>query len=410
MKKIAVWKRLSTWLLFSKKRIIVVVGVVLVCLFGFWKIFINKSDKVSYQTATVEKKTLISSVSASGKAISTNILEINTKATGVVKKVYVKEGDTVYKGQKIAELTLDSAGELSYLQALNSYQSAKNSLESANSSLYSLQSSAFSANQKFINDAVARSLATDDPTYIQQYADWKAAEAKYNQQAAVIAQAKTNLSNASLSLSTLSPIITSSYSGKIENLSLTEGLNITGQKRVATVSLSGTPIVEVSLSEVDVNKVKIGQRAVVTFDSLTDKTFTGVVATLDRLGSTSSNVTTYVANIKLDSKSSEILPNMAGTAKITINSVVDSLVIPSSAIQTTNNMYYAKVLKEGREELVEVSLGIEGDDGVEVKSGLSEGQTVITGTTSVSKTTKSTTSTKSVFSSVGGGGGGMLPR
>lgn len=409
MKKIAVWKRLSTWLLFSKKRIIVVFGVVLVCLFGFWKVFINKSDKVSYQTATVEKKTLISSVSASGKAISTNILEINTKATGVVKKVYVKEGDTVYKGQKIAELTLDSAGELSYLQVLNSYQSAKNSLESANSSLYSLQSSAFSANQKFINDAVARSLATDDPTYIQQYADWKAAEAKYNQQAAVIAQAKTNLSNASLSLSMLSPIITSSYSGKIENLSLTEGLNITGQKRVATISLSGTPIVEVGLSEVDVNKVKIGQRAVVTFDSLTDKTFTGVVATLDRLGSTSSNVTTYVANIKLDSKSSEILPNMAGTAKITINSVVDSLVIPSSAIQTTNNMYYAKVLKEGKEELVEVGLGIEGDDGVEVKFGLSEGQTVITGTTSISKTTKSTTSTKSVFSSVGGGGG-MLPR
>ena len=97
-------------------------------------------------------------------------------------------------------------------------------------------------------------------------------------------------------------------------MSLTEGLNITGQKRVATISLSGTPIVEVSLSEVDVNKVKIGQRAIVTFDSLTDKTFTGVVATLDRLGSTSSNLTSYIANIKLDSKSSEILPNMAGVS------------------------------------------------------------------------------------------------
>lgn len=408
MKNLKLLNKVTSWVFSSKKRLIVVVGIFLVCIFGSWKIFVNKSDKVSYQTAVVEKKTLISSVSASGKAVSTNILEMNTKATGVVKKVFVKEGDTVYKGQKIAELALDSAGELSYLQALNSYQSAKNSLDSANSSLYSLQSSAFSVNQKFINDAVARSLATDDPTYIEQYADWKAAEAKYNQQTAVIAQAKTNLSNASLSLSMLSPVITSAYSGKIENLSLTEGLNITGQKRIATISLSGTPIVEVSLSEVDVNKVKIGQKVIVTFDSLTDKTFTGVVVTTDRLGTTTSNVTSYVANIKLDSKSSEILPNMAGTAKITINSVVDSLVIPSSAIQTNNNISYVKVLSAGKEELVEVVLGVEGDDGVEVKSGLSEGQTVITGTNSISKTTKSTTSTRSVFSSVGGGG--MMPR
>ena len=407
MKNLKLLNKVTSWVFSSKKRLIVVVGIFLVCIFGSWKIFVNKSDKVSYQTAVVEKKTLISSVSASGKAVSTNILEMNTKATGVVKKVFVKEGDTVYKGQKIAELALDSAGELSYLQALNSYQSAKNSLDSANSSLYSLQSSAFSVNQKFINDAVARSLATDDPTYIEQYADWKAAEAKYNQQTAVIAQAKTNLSNASLSLSMLSPVITSAYSGKIENLSLTEGLNITGQKRVATISLSGTPIVEVSLSEVDVNKVKIGQKVIVTFDSLTDKTFTGVVVTTDRLGTTTSNVTSYVANIKLDSKSSEILPNMAGTAKITINSVVDSLVIPSSAIQTNNNISYVKVLSAGKEELVEVVLGVEGDDGVEVKSGLSEGQIVITGTNSISKTTKSTTSTRSVFSSVGGG---MMPR
>ncbi len=74
---------------------------------------------------------------------------------------------------------------------------------------------------------------------------------------------------------------------------------ITAQ-RIATIENNATPVVNVTASETDVPKIKIGQKATISFDSITEKTFTGVVATVDRIGTTSSNVTSYGVNIKLD--------------------------------------------------------------------------------------------------------------
>ena len=204
-----------------------------------------------------------------------------------------------------------------------------------------------------------------------------------------------------------SPIVVSPYSGVISNLNIVEGINISVEKRIATVSTKNNPVVELSLSEVDVNKVKVGQKATVNFDSLSDKSFTGIVVTVDKVGLITSNVTNYTAYIKLDSSSEELLSNMSGTANIILDSVTDVLIIPNSAIQTNNNINYAKILKDGKQELVEITLGLSTDNGVEVKSGLKMGETVITGTNTTKQST--TTTTKSVFSSVGGGGMG-IPR
>jgi macrolide-specific efflux system membrane fusion protein len=404
-----IWK----WFLKDQKRLIIA-GILLVITIGLGVYFSRKnSSKVTYQTSTVQKGTIVSTVSASGRALTAGILNINTQASGVVKKVYVKDGQTVYAGQKIADITLDSTGQQAYSQALASFLSAKNSVASANTSYYTLQAAAFAANQKFINDAVARTLSTTDPTYIQEYDAWKAAEANFLAQTTSVSSANASLNNAAINLQQNSPSVVSPFAGLIGNVGLVEGMIIGGNstsgstttassQKVATIENEATPIIQVTLSEIDVPKVKVGQKATITFDSITDKTYTGVVATVDRIGTVSSNVTSYTVNIKLDTKSQDILPNMAATADIIIATKVDTLIIPTSALTTQNGQNAAKTLKNGAQVDVPVETGISSDTETEIVSGLNEGETVITGT--VANTTSTSTTTRSVFSTGGFGG------
>jgi len=378
-------KSFNKWIVADKKRWIIGIVVILLAIFGIWKTVSSSSNKITYQTETIEKGTLVSTVSVSGKLITSNILEIKTTATGVVKKVYVKDGQTVYKGQKIAEITLDSSGMLANAKA-------KASLESTNNNYRSSQASLAKTYEEIDGHDT-------DETLTMKETRTKAEVANDN--------AWSNLAQAQLTYNLSSPIVVSPYSGVISNLNIVEGINISVEKRIATVSTKGNPVVELSLSEVDVNKVKVGQKATVNFDSLSDKSFTGIVVTVDKVGLITSNVTNYTAYIRLDNSSEELLSNMSGTANIILDSVTDVLIIPTAAIQTNNNINYAKILKDGKQELVEITLGLSTDNGVEVRSGLKIGEIVITGTNTTKQST--TTTTKSVFSSVGGGGMG-IPR
>ena len=144
-----------------------------------------------------------------------------------------------------------------------------------------------------------------------------------------------------------------------------------------------------------------------------------MVATVDRIGSVSSNVTSYTANIKLDSNSDSILPNMAATANIIVGTATDALYVPSAVIITqTDGSTYARTLVNGAEVDVPVSVGISSDTDTVITTGLTAGQTIIAGTTS--NTTSAASTGTSVFSSslrgfggatggavrTGGGGGG----
>ena len=101
-----------TWITKDMKRIIGAVVLVILMVIGIWKLTSGNGNEVTYQTSKVEKGTIVSSVSASGQVLTTNILSINTEASGVVKKVYVKDGDEVYAGQVVGN---SSKGEDMYV-------------------------------------------------------------------------------------------------------------------------------------------------------------------------------------------------------------------------------------------------------------------------------------------------------
>jgi len=403
IKKEDIFNRVKRLFNTRPKKIAGFVAILIITFLGF-KIFGKKQAKVQYQTTKVEKGTIISSVSASGQVLTANIINVTSNASGLVKKVYVKDGDRVTSGQKILELVLDTDSKQRSSSAYSAYLSAKNSLDSAVATLWTLDSAMWAANRTFINDAVARGLLTYDPTYIQENDNWLAAEAKYKNQKNVVAQSQTAVNNAWQAYQLVSPTVTAPMSGIVTNLTYTEGMSLGGTEdtslRIAIIRAEGNPLATFNLSEIDVAKVEVGQKATIKLDSLTDKVFTGKVATVDRVGSVTSGVTSYPVVIKFDTEASEVLANMSATANIILESKDDVLLVPSSAIKVQGEQNTVRVLKNKKEQTVVVETGLASDTQTEIVSGLSEGDEVITGTISTTTTRQGT----SVFGGMGGFG------
>ncbi len=391
-------------------RTVLKIAFLLLILFLGYYLIIAKNrpstSPIQYQTGKAEITNLVSSVTSSGTVTTSNAASITTTSSGVVKKVLVKSGDLVKTGQLIAEIDLDLIARQKYQQASSTYQSAKNSLESAKANLYTQQASSFAANQKFINDAVARGLTTDDPTYIQQNATWLAAEAGYKNQQATISQSSTNLSSTYLTYQQSSPYIYAPISGKVTSLVVQPGsvlASSSASTRIGTVVTSATPNLQVNLTEIDIAKVKVGQVATITFDSLPGKTFTGKVVGLDTQGSVSSNVTTYPTYISLDLPPENLFGNMAVTVSIIVATKDNALTVPSSAIVSQNGQTVVRIIGQGNTlTFLPVTTGLVSSGKTEVLSGLTEGQEVVTSVTSTA--TQSTSTGASVFGTQTGGG------
>ncbi|MBU0569392.1 efflux RND transporter periplasmic adaptor subunit [Patescibacteria group bacterium] len=399
-------------LLSNRKR--VVVSLVLLSIVGFagWKILGNKQQEPQYQMAEVEKGTLVVSISASGTISSANSIDVTTKAGGTVTQVYVEDGETVTKDQKLAEIDLDdeakerqAASWVSYLNALEGVKTAEAEKVTADIGMWEERQAIFDA----IDDIDYKNNHSTNPDTGEEYTDsekmiidktleeaqktFAALELKYKNADADIAYAKTKVASTLSSYQQLSSTITAPASGKLTNFSLSPGVYIqsssTTSSETGAVTISSQKIgvikspegrlqATINLSEIDVIKVKPGQKATLTLDAYPDKTFTGSVLSVDTRGKVSSGVTMYTIIILLDSTTIDIYPNMAVNANIILDSKSDILLVPANAVQSRNGQATVRVRQNGQVEEIVVEIGLSSDTQTEIISGISEGDEIIT--------------------------------
>jgi macrolide-specific efflux system membrane fusion protein len=409
---------------------------------------INKSGnpQISYKTTTVQKGTLITSISATGTITSSNKTAITTGATGTIKKVYVKNGDTVTKGQKIADITLDDDGTYNqtiawanYTSMLEKEKQAIADQTSADIQMWQDRQDVLDAQEEYNNmiagawnpktkaEYTYNEKAIVEKTLDEVKKKFTADETSFNNYTAVIAKAKQQTSSAYDNYKKVSSVIYSPISGIISNLSLAEGVIISNSSTSITVS-TGTNSNEnsssvtshtvgsitnpkgqyqatLSLTESEIIKIKSGQKVTMTLDAFVDTTFTGEVLSVDVAGSTNSGVTSYSVVVLLDDTDKEIYTNMAVTANIIINSQSDVLLIPSTAIDTTaDGTSTVQISKDGFTSTITVTLGSTNDSQTVVTEGLNEGDTIIA--SSVTNQAKSNNNTSSDFSSSNRSGSG----
>jgi multidrug resistance efflux pump len=416
--------------------------------FGYSKIK-STSTKVTYTPYTVAKGTLMTTTSASGTITSGDMTYITTGATGTVSKVYVKNGDTVTKNQRIADISLDDVGQETQTTAWNNYQEAlvgvknaetqkvtngitvtqkKEAMEKAETAKRDAHSGGWnpSTNQPYTENE----LAIVDAQYDQAIATYNAAISANSTSDINTSLAKAQASAAYRNYQKVSSTIYAPASGVLQNLTLASGVTL-GSSSSTTITVStGTSSSEnsqsvtsqqigaiknpngqyqatVSLTEVDVTTVKSGQKATLTLDAYPDNTLTGTILAVSTGGSVSSGVTSYSATILLDNTTLELYTNMAVSATIITSSKENVLLLDTAAISTSGNQSVVLVQKDGKITSTSVVVGGSNDTQTEITSGLSEGDTVVTSSSTASSKSTSSSSSKSGSTSIFSGSSGM---
>lgn len=194
--------------------------------------------------------------------------------------------------------------------------------------------------------------------------------------------------------------------------SLTAKVGESSSSSIGTL-ITKDKIATIPLNEVDIAKIKLNQKASLSFDAISDLIVEGEVVEVDSVGTVSSGVVTYNIKVSLKTEDDRIKPGMSVSATIKTNEKNDVIVIPSSAIKTKNGKSYVSILEDGNTSpsSIEISVGISNDTLTEVLSGLQEGESMITKTitSSNSSSKTSTSSTPSILNTVSGSkmGGGM---
>lgn len=421
-----------------KKKIIFLVVIIGLGIFTRQMIVRSQKNQVTYETALVEKGTLINSISASGTITSGNNTSVTTKVSGTVKTVYVTNGDKVVKGQKIAAIDLDdyaqerqTAAWVEYLEATEDAKEAEKNKVTADIDMWEARQDVLDAqeayddkNENDTNPATNEAYTAGEKMIIDKTLDeskkaFSVAESKYLNADADIANAKAKVASALRDYQENSSTIVAPASGIISDLMLapdlvlaansstssTSGATIVSSQTIGKISnSSGQLIASVNVSEIDVLSIKANQKVSLTLDAYADKSFTGKVLAVNTSGSVSSGVTSYPVTILLDSVELDIYPNMAVSAEIIINLKTDVILIPTSAVTTINEQSTVQVKKDGEISTVQVKIGDSNDSQTEITSGLSESDEIVT-TVITSSNASQTSNTTSPFSGLGSSSG-----
>lgn len=240
-----------------------------------------------------------------------------------------------------------------------------------------------------------------------------------------VSQAESNYLEAKENYEALN--VVSPIDGKVAKIYLKYGEEVKSSDTIITV-ISDDKLAEITLNEVDVAKVKVGQKATMTFSALSEVEITGEVVEVDSVGTTNQGVVSYSAKVKFDVTNDDIKPQMSVSVDIITAEKIDVLIVSSSLIKTdsTTGLNYVEVFNSNADNKTEIvttaspdkkyiEVGLEGDSYTEILSGLEEGDLIITKTSSSNKNSSSSTSSSSNGQSslfnMGGGGpemGGMM--
>ena len=136
---------------------------------------------------------------------------------------------------------------------------------------------------------------------------------------------------------------------------------------------------EVSFSESDIGKVKVGQPATVSVSSMEGTELAGRVTKVDVLPSegSSSGVVEYPATITLRQRAKGVRAGMSASAEVVVEQVANALSVTSEAITSGPGGGSVTVLEDGKEVERSVTTGLKGDETTQILSGVAAGETVV---------------------------------
>ncbi|UOX86754.1 HlyD family efflux transporter periplasmic adaptor subunit [Amycolatopsis sp. FBCC-B4732] len=386
--------------------------------FGIYQAFSPEPSTAQAQSRStpVRRATVTETISAAGTLASSYTGAANFSSAGKVTSIDVKVGDVVSAGQKLA--TIDST------QAAKQLQVAKANLAVAQDSLDSAEDAedtpATGQNSQNGTQSAANSVTSAQAKLDQAQLDVQTAQETldnttlYAPGAGTVTAVNGTVGQQSSSGSASSGAGSSPSSsgsgqgGQGSSNSAASSSSSSGSSGFITITNMTGLVVNTSVAEIDVSKVKAGQKATVTLNALPDKPVQATVSSVNLTPTTSGSVVSYGAQLALTDPPDGLRPGQSASVVITVASADNALSVPAAAVTTAGNTNVVTVQENGRNVTRQVQVGLRGESTVQITSGLTEGENVVlTGTSSATGTGRTGTGTGGTGGFPGGGTGGF---
>jgi len=407
---------------------------------------IGKEEGIKVAVDKASNRNIIEVVTASGKIYPEIEVKVSSDVSGEITDLPIQEGDSVKKGQVLARIYADIYGSM-VDKAAASMSQTQAELANAAAGLNSFKArldqnkAAYNRNKELLaQKVISRSeFETAEATYLASLADYNAAVQKINGNKYAVASAQANLNEANKNLGRTT--ISAPMGGIVSLLSVKKGERVVG-----TAQMTGTEMlriadmnvmeVQVDVGENDIPKVKYGDTAIIEVDAYNNRQFKGIVTQIASsskgaatatvsTASSAEQVTSYIVHIRILQESYQDLldknkktfpfrPGMSASVDIQTRHVNNVLAIPINSVTTRDtdstkgdkkaqqdnttsgssadtkpvlNEVVFVLQKDGSIKMVHVKTGVQDDAWIQITSGLSAGDQVVSAPyTAISRT------------------------
>ncbi|MBI1222880.1 MAG: HlyD family efflux transporter periplasmic adaptor subunit [Bacteroidetes bacterium] len=407
-------------------------GILLVLLVGMIIYFSNKKVETFVTVEPAEKRDLIETVTASGTIQPEIEVKISSEVSGEIIALYVKEGDSVKKGDLLLQVNPDIS-ESNVERARASVNNAKANLEASRARVEQAQArfdqaeKTYNRNKKLHDEKVISNSEFEqvNSDYLAAKGELDAAKQAVDAAIYTVKSVESTLSGEQKTLNRTS--IFAPMDGIVSLLNVEKGERVVG-----TMQMTGTELLRIAdfstmelsvdVGESDIIRVNVGDTAEIEVDAYDDRTFLGIVKEVansaKNIGSTTSTsdqVTNFEVKITLLASSyqdllkenrgkvSPFLPGMSGMADIRTKSAENVISVPieavalrkvkgdSSSMKADENSEKDEedkkevvfLYKDGKANMVPVKTGVQDSRYIQILEGIEENNDVISGPYSV---------------------------
>ena len=198
--------------------------------------------------------------------------------------------------------------------------------------------------------------------------------------------------------------LTAPFAGKVSDVSILTGDLVNSATNAFQIVDLSNLYVDLTVAEIDISSLQVGQQASLAFDAIANKQYTGVVTKVGMVGASTQGVVNYPVTVQITNPDESVRPGMTAAVSIVIAQHDNVLMVPNQAIQVTGNRRQVIVLFEGQQIPVQVTIGLTNETMSEVTgSQLKEGDTILVNPPAV--TTNSGARGGGIIGGFGGPGG-----
>lgn len=402
----------------SKKNILIVLGVLALVAVLIWIGKNRSKGETEVNVGKLEKRTIISTVSANGKIRPEAEVKISADVSGEITELYVQEGDTVKEGQLLLKINPDlyitqrDRAQAGVSSSRSNYKTSQAQLIQAKAR-FTEQQASFERNKQLFQDEVLSQAELDaaQSAYSVAASEVQAAEQR-------VAAAQFGIQNSQATLSEASKTL-----GRTSIYAPSDGIvsalnNEKGERVVGTAQMAGTEIMVISnfnnmevivdVNENDILQVKKGDTAIVEVDAYAEREFKAIVTEISSSANTvggqqlsADQVTNFEVKIRLlksdyadllGVSKTAFLPGMSANVEIQTEVKRNIMCLPIEAVGTREAKDSTKVsgddekvdevvftIEEGKAKKNLVKTGIQDSRYIEILTGVEPDDEVIVG-------------------------------